>query len=304
MKPGVKWMSEIKDNSKRSYLNGLGEFALFISRYQVKTSASGLFTDLSVWKQIDAEMVEKYIDYLVYEKGLKINTIYTQHLAPILKLTKIANLYGHIDDACFEDIKRARRRLMWEEDEINRSRRKNGVVNRKEGNTRLSRHNIDLMMSQPDTDQGIRNRVLIGIAFLCGLDAYEMNLLAWGDIDLSRQELTVYRRNTDKRIRVPIPSIVVKDLERYRKIIDDSPDSPVVVGSRKGGKLQSKAMSASRISTRMREIGEGVGIDDVTATDAKPFYAKSFQGKMSDYALADRLGIKMPETLWRLFAVG
>lgn len=107
----------------------------------------------------------------------------------------------------------------------------------------------------PDTSQGRRDAVLIGLLCDLGLRCGEVTGLSVSDVDLKRGELTFYREKVDlvqtHRLLNGLQAAMAAYLEQ-----DAPPIGALLRSSRKGGYLTGAGMSARAITARVRYLGK------------------------------------------------
>lgn len=138
--------------------------------------------------------------------------------------------------------------------------------------TVLDREQIAALKAQPDTSQGRRDAVLLGLMLTLGLRVGEVVRLAVGDVDLKAGEVRVYRPKVDveqtHRLINGLQAALGDYLERDALAV-----GPLLRGSRKGGQLTGAGMTERAVTERVRYLGERVGIYGLSAHDLRHTWA-------------------------------
>ena len=162
----------------------------------------------------------------------------------------------------------------------------------------LTSEQVKALKRQPDTPQGRRDAVLIGLLLDLGLRVGEVVGLRVGDVNLSERVGYV-------RVERPKVGHVGKDAERH-KITNgllkamrryfgsgDAPlasDAPLLRQSRKDGSLGDAGMTRESVMRRVRLLGEAVGVDGLSPHACRHTWATQAAKRSDPFALRDAGG--------------
>jgi integrase len=128
------------------------------------------------------------------------------------------------------------------------------------------------LKQQPDTPQGRRDAVIVCLLLDHGLRVGELAALQVTDVDLRTGQLRFYRPKVGKAQTHKLTTATLKALRAY--LAADAPALGLLLrGSRKSGELAGVGMSERSISVRVGELGERIGIDDLSAHDLRHYWA-------------------------------
>jgi integrase len=126
-----------------------------------------------------------------------------------------------------------------------------------------------------------------------GLRVGEVAGLMVADFDLAAGELRFCRPKVDKEQRHRLSRDTLRAAVAYFK--HDSPLIGVLLGSRKGGELTTKPMSARAITKRVAYLGKRLGIERLSAHDCRHYWASDAAENDTDLlALMDAGGWTSP----------
>ena len=135
----------------------------------------------------------------------------------------------------------------------------------------LTAEQVKALKSQPDTPQGRRDSFLMCLLLDHGLRCGEVAALAVDNLDIAQGQLTFYRQKVDKTQIHQLTRDTLLAALRYVEFC--TPIGKLLMGSRKGGKLQG-AMSERAITDRVRELGERIGVKGLSAHDCRHDWAR------------------------------
>lgn len=150
-----------------------------------------------------------------------------------------------------------------------------------------------LKLVHDDTDQGIRDRVLMGLLIDQGLRCGELVERDYGNrvsgilaenIDLSSGKMQFYRPKVDKWTEEPvsISPELLQALRLYRDYGLMPKSGNILRASVKGGRLTTQGMSERAITYRVKVLGKNIlGIDNLSAHDCRHYWA-------TDYVITQR----------------
>lgn len=130
-----------------------------------------------------------------------------------------------------------------------------------------------LLKNQPATPQGRRDALLMCLLLDHGLRCGEVALLEVTDFDLQAGTMTFYRPKVDKRQTHKLTSDTLLALRAWFESGDAPKQGKLLRGSRKGGALTHTGMSERAITGRVRELGQSIGIEKLSAHDCRHYWA-------------------------------
>lgn len=137
----------------------------------------------------------------------------------------------------------------------------------------LNAHQAKALKEQPPTPQGRRDALLICLLLDHGLRCGEVAALEVSDFDPNAGTMTFYRPKVDKRQTHKLTSDTLLALRAWIASGDAPAQGRILRGSRKGGALTHAGMSARAITARVRELGQTIGIDILSAHDCRHYWA-------------------------------
>jgi integrase len=129
------------------------------------------------------------------------------------------------------------------------------------------------LKTQPPTPQGRRDALLICLLLDHGLRCGEVAALEVTAFDLNAGMMSFYRPKVDKRQTHKLSSDTLIALRAWIESGDAPKQGRILRGSRKGGALTNAGMGERAITARVRELGQSVGIDNLSAHDCRHYWA-------------------------------
>jgi integrase len=129
------------------------------------------------------------------------------------------------------------------------------------------------LKTQPATPVGRRDALLMCLLLDHGLRCGEVALLQINDFDLPAGTLRFYRPKVDKEQTHKLTADTLLALRAWVESGDAPPHGPLLRRSRKGGHLAQPGMSDRAITGRVRELGQALGIDTLSAHDCRHYWA-------------------------------
>lgn len=129
------------------------------------------------------------------------------------------------------------------------------------------------LKSQPPTPVGRRDALLMCLLLDHGLRCGEVAMLQVDDFDLVSSTLRFYRPKVDKEQTHRLTADTELALRAWIESGDAPTHGPLLRRSRKGGHLAQPGMSERAITGRVRELGQLVGIDTLSAHDCRHYWA-------------------------------
>jgi integrase len=225
------------------------------------------------WAGVTWGLVEGFVRWLLL-RGYAIGTVNIR-LSTIKTYAKLAAKAGILDPrelALIQSVSGYGRKEAKRVDERREEREiPTRIGDKKREPVVLGKREIEALRDQPDTPQGRRDAVLVGLMLALGLRVGEVAALTVASVDLKAGELTFYRPKVDI-----VQTHDLKDLRgtlaRYLER-DALTVCPLLRASRKGGHLTHAGMSKRAITDRVRVLGEEIGVEGLSAHDLRHSWA-------------------------------
>ena len=279
----------------RAQQSDLSSFATFLAAVGISNAPSGdaLHTDPSAWQGITHGLILAFREWLM-KAGYAIATV-NRRLATVKSYARLAlagaieaePLLGSAPEATaattagvieVERIKAVRG--FGHKNGRNRDvkRRENGTPTRVGAKkpykaVSLNPAQARQLKQQPATPQGRRDALLMCLLLDHGLRCGEVAMLEVGDFDTNNGTMTFYRPKVDKRQTHQLTGDTLLALRAWIESGDAPQQGRILRGSRKGGALTHAGMGERAITGRVRELGQSVGIDSLSAHDCRHFWA-------------------------------
>lgn len=252
--------------------------------------------DAAAWGGVTWGLVEMFRNWMV-TAGYAIGSVNVR-LATIKAYSKLVSKAGVIsktEQLLIADVKGYATK---ESKRIDDNRATTRVGDKKAEHTKISKEQADQLKEQPDTPQGRRDAVLMCLLLDHGLRCGEVALLQVSHFNLKDGTMTFYRPKVDKTQIHQLTPATLKALRAYFNAGDAAATGYLLRGSRKGGKLTEAGMSERAITARVRELGEQIGIDTLSAHDLRHYWATRASRQGTDpFALQEAGGwasLEMP----------
>lgn len=263
-------------NTRRRQLAALNLFADHLCSMGLDVTGQTLASDPSAWRGISWGLVEGWLDWMLAQ-GYAVGTVNVR-LSTIKTYAKQALRAGVLSGEQFALIASVGGFSFKQSRHLDEQRRKAGQPTRK-GHKKaeavsLTPGQAAALKNQPDTPQGRRDRLMMCLLLDHGLRCGEVAGLRVTDFDLQSGELRFFRPKVAK----VQTHILTTDTLRAARVYfaSDAPAvGPVLRASRRGGRLHSAGMSEQSITARVRDLGQALGIDGLSAHDCRHFWATS-----------------------------
>jgi len=137
----------------------------------------------------------------------------------------------------------------------------------------LTQSKAKALKTHPDTPQGRRDTLLMCLLLDHGLRCGEVAGLQVADFDLAAGMMHFYRPKVDKMQTHKLTGDTLRALLAWVESGDCPAMGPVLRGSRKGGALTAAGMTERAITARVRELGQRLGIANLSAHDCRHYWA-------------------------------
>lgn len=260
-------------NTTRRHKADLTLFADFLQYAGVNVAGSDLATRPEAWQGMTWGIVEAFKSWQL-DQGYSIASV-NQRLSTVKVYAREAHKAGAIDGQEAALIRSIRGLNQHEGVNIDKARIKEQqqtrIGHKKAGWTGLDQDQAGALKAQPDTPQGRRDSLLMCLLLDHGLRCGEVAGLTVTDFDLRGGELVFYRPKVNLVQRHKLTADTLTAARRYFDQ-DAPPAGPLLRGSRKDGRLHQAGMSVQAITARVATLGAALGIDRLSAHDARHYW--------------------------------
>lgn len=256
--------------------SGLALFAEYLAEAGVEVGE--LATDPEAWRGITFGLVEGFVSWML-QAGYALSTVNVR-LSTVKTYAGLAVTAGVVTVEQYSRIKLVRGYAGQEARHMDARRQEADIPTRyvkpgaKKQPITLARKQIRKLKNRPDTPQGRRDRVMLGLMLDLGLRVGEVALLKIEDFSIDAGEVTFYRPKVDKEQTHSLDKNGL--LEATRQYLEkDAPDSgPLLKASnRKGGLEDNSRMTERAITGRVQYLGRELGLDNLSAHDLRHTWA-------------------------------
>ncbi len=258
-------------NTLRAQAADLGNFAAFLRVAGIDDAPDGatLQADPAAWAGVTHGLILAFREWLM-AKGYSIATV-NRRLATV----KTYATLGAADDADIATVRGFGHKQGRNRDA---KRQENGVQTRVGAKkpykaVTLTYEQAKSLKTHPDAPQGRRDALLMCLLLDHGLRCGEVALLQVTDFDLAAGKMTFYRPKVDKTQTHKLTGDTLRALAAWQSSGDAPAMGPILRGSRKGGALTEAGMTERAITARVRELGQRLGIANLSAHDCRHYWA-------------------------------
>jgi integrase len=291
------YRSRIDEDTLRRQEADLALFAYFLGAVSAVPAASApalgarLTRSAEAWANISHGLVAAFVRWQLQE-GYAIGSINVR-LATVRRYCGLANTAGVIPNEALALIRTVRGYSGRQARTVDAQRRRSATPTRvgaKKAQPRvLSAAQVATLKQQPETPQGRRDAMLVGLLADLGLRVGELASLQVDSLDVERGTLTFYREKVDATQTHQLPTDALAAARAYMDA--DAPASGQLLrGSRKNGALWG-GMSVRAIRERVALLGERIGVADLAPHDLRHTWAtRAARAKSDPFALRDAGG--------------
>lgn len=254
----------------RRHRADLALFASYLHQIPGGVTVGDLYEDPCAWSGMTRGLVEGFVHWQV-QRGYAIGSI-NMRLSTVKLYCKLAQGAGMLDEQHAAMIRTVMSYRGREGKRIDAARAVSRVGEKKAEPTTLSVAQARALITQPDTPQGRRDRVLMCLLLYHGLRCEEVQLLQVSSIELAKGEFRFVQPKVAGELRHKLHLETCLALTVYLKM--DHPSEALLLGSRKDGKLCG-TMSKSAINQRVHFLGEQIGLARLSPHDCRHFWATS-----------------------------
>jgi integrase len=262
--------TRIAPNTLRRQSDDLTLFSCYLAHAGVVIDPHSLLTDPLAWEGVTYGLIDGYVRWMLQE-GYAIGSVNVR-LSTVKAYCKLVTKAGVLPAAEYALIKLVTGYRHAEGRNVDAGREQTRKGTKKAEAVSISTAACKALKNQPDTPQGRRDALLMCLLLDHGLRCGEIAALTPGSMDLDAGTLTFYREKVDL---IQTHSLTRDTLLAARRYLDVcQPEEKLLMGSRKGGKLEG-AMSTRAITGRVNVLGERIGLEGLSAHDGRHAWATS-----------------------------
>lgn len=260
-------------NTRSAQADALQTFSQYLAKFGVTCSADDLAISAECWRGVTHGIVQAFIGYMLNE-GYAITTI-NNRLSAIKTYAKLAMQAGVITSDTYTKITAIRGYSVKEGKRVNAERETSRKGAKKESANVLTTEQVKVLRTQPNTAQGQRDEVMIRLMCDLGLRVGEVVSLTIESINIERGVMTFYREKVSKSQIHRLTNGLLKAMTAYIATLQGMgiTSGALIRASVKGGKLTERAMSRQTIEQRLKALGEGIGLDNLSPHDLRHTWA-------------------------------
>ena len=248
-------------------------FAAYLAEAGVQ--AGSLAEDAEAWRGVTWGLVEGFVRWQI-KQGFAIGSINVR-LSTVKMYARLALKAGALTAADEALIRTVQCYRHVEGKRIDEQRTETRRGHKKAAATILTPEQAAALRIQPDTPQGRRDAVLMGLLLTLGLRAGEAVGVRVQDVDVTSGYLTFYREKVDKVQTHQLVDGLWSSLKAYIEHGDapTEPDTPLLRASNKHGDLTAAGLTRFGIAQRVQQIGERIGVEHLSPHDCRHYWATS-----------------------------
>ena len=270
----------------------LERFAEYLATVKIMTTADALATNPEAWRGMTWILLTGFAQWQL-RTGFAVASCNVR-LSTVRTYAALACQAGTLDEAEYRAIKAVTGYGDKEQRRIDEARNVNRVGARKAEPVSLTDEQMKALASNhPDTPQGRRNRLMMGLLLHLGLRVGEVVSLRACDFDLEAGTLALDRPQVDKTQKLPLVNGLWDAARSYitQDVLD--PQAPLLRASVKGGTLSASNNGLTRfgVAKRVQMLGRMVGVDNLSPYDLRHSWAlRAARNKTDPIALRDAGG--------------
>lgn len=248
-------------------------FATYLAGAGVR--AGDLAQDAAAWRGVTWGLVEGFVHWQI-QQGFAIGSINVR-LSTVKRYARLALQSGALTAADEALIRTVQGYQHKEGKRIDEQRAKTRCGHKKAAATVVTPEQAAALKAQPDTPQGRRDAVLMGLLLTLGLRAGEAVGVRVGDVDVQGGYLTFYREKVDKVQTHQLVDGLWSSLKAYIEHGDapTDPDAPLLRASNKHGTLTTAGLTRFGVAQRVQQLGERIGVEHLSPHDCRHYWATS-----------------------------
>ena len=284
-------------NTLRRQRDDLATFAEYLVEVQFYTEVTGhadqLYHDAEAWANITKGLIAAFVAWLL-QNGYAVGTVNIK-LSTVKQYAKLAFQAGALSAEQHALIRTVSGYQYKEQKQVNEKRTAAGTATRKGVKkaeaVSLDKAQVKALKTQPDTQQGRRDALLMCLLLDHGLRVGELAVLEVTAFDLAAG-LMIFDRPKVNKVQT---HELTPDMLRAARAWFASGDAPaagkLLRGSRRGGRLTETGMSERAITKRVADLGEAIGVYGLSAHDLRHSWAtRAARNKTDAFDLRDAGG--------------
>jgi integrase len=287
------YLSRKSANTIRTQAAALARFAEFLGH--IGLAVGDLQHDPDAWPGVTWGLVEGFRNWLV-QQGDAVATI-NNRVAIVKTYAKLALKAGALTPEEYALIRAVSGYSAKEAKRVDERRAVTRRGAKKAQHVHIDPRQARKLKQQPDTPQGRRDALLMGLLLDHGLRVGEVARLQVSDLDLKAGELRFYRPKVDKVQTHKLTADTLRAVQAWVESGDAPTAGFLLRGSRKGGQLTGDGMSETALTERVRVLGEQVGLAGLSAHDCRHYWATYWADKVDVLRLQEAGGwssLQMP----------
>jgi len=262
---------------------GLSEFAQAVACFP-----DGPAPDPDAWHGITWGLVEGFRNWMV-QQGDAVSSI-NGRLSAVKTYAKLAMKAGVLTPEEYAVIRTVAGYSQKEAKRVNERRAVVRRGNKKAQHVSISKKQAKKLKTQPDTPQGRRDALMMGLLLEQGLRVGEVARVQVTDFDLKSGEMRFYRPKVDKVQTHKLTADTLRALQVWFDSGDAPASGPLLRASRKDGELADAGMTEWSISQRVRVLGERIDLEGLSAHDCRHYWATYWADKVDVLRLQEAGG--------------
>lgn len=275
----AEYLARRAENTRRRQLAGLRLFADYLWAAGIDgITGEGLQANPAAWQGITWGLVDGFRRWQL-QQGYAVGSINVR-LSTVKTYAGLAFQAGVIaqeEHALIRQVagytRKEARHLDEQRDQIRRGIKKAEAV-------RITPDHAERLKQQPDTPQGRRDALLMCLLLDHGLRCSEVAGLTVDAINLQTRELVFYRQKVDKTQVHALSDDTYWAARRWFESGDVPAIGELLRGSRsqwghgeRRSVLTGSGMSTRAITKRVRQLGEAIGVEGLSAHDCRHYWA-------------------------------
>jgi integrase len=264
------YQSRKSHNTLKRQREDLARFVSYLEDAGISVDVDELYTRPEMWNGVTHGLVEGFIRWML-SKGYAIESV-NSCLSTIKVYAKLASSAGIIPSDELALITLVHGYTHKDGLHVDQTREVTRVGDKKAQAVSISPEQAKQLKKQPDTPQGRRDALLMCLLLDHGLRCGEIAALTPDAINLSEGTLRFYRAKVDVKQTHDLSRDALQAAIRYFEVA--CPEDRLLMGSRKSGRLEG-TMNERSITRRVEALGEAVGLEGLSAHDARHRWATS-----------------------------
>lgn len=260
-------------NTQRSQRAALMVFAEFMRTCGLMTTGN-LYEDPTAWAGITWGLVQTFQAWLL-QQGYSVKTI-NDRVSVVKVYMTLANQAGIIPDGEILRLQSLKGYTRKEAMDTDAKRTSQGIATRR-GTKKMQATPIteeqarELCKIRNETPQARRDALIMCLLLDHGMRVSEVADLRIEDIDRAAKQITFYRRKTGKTSRHNLRGRAWQVMSEYLSKDIHFQNGPLILASCKTGALmrREKGMTTRAIAERVAQLGQGVGIANLSPHDCR-----------------------------------